>query len=120
MIGCGTGKSTHRTRRLRGREQTEKENGFVLDCLNGEKSRMLAYNSSKDRLGRYMVMRVPPKGLMRRSVSSRRVQMSTIVDMREQANHHNFTMMLTNAKQRVLDQRATTAPAQETEEGPFG
>jgi hypothetical protein len=67
MSDINTDKSSHRSscstrskKRAIQRELHEKENRFVLDCLNSEKTKLKKYNSISDQFLNYFVIRVHP------------------------------------------------------------
>ena len=52
---------SHRVhKRLKKKLLTEKENGFVLDCLNQQKSSLKSYNTIHDKFLNYFIVRVHP------------------------------------------------------------
>lgn len=78
-----------RKRQLR-RELREKENGFVLDCLNQQKSHLKSYNSTSDKFLHYFVIRVHPncsKPLVRSPGKKSRIDQDIIT-------HDQFQEML--------------------------
>lgn len=71
-------KSTKIKRRFIKQVLREKENGFVLDCLNGEKTKLKSYNSINDKYLNYFVIRVHPN---RNPSKKSLTQLSTITRM---------------------------------------
>ena len=53
-------KSTKVNKRLKRKLLTQKQNGFVLDCLNQKKSTLKTYNTINDKFLNYFVIRVHP------------------------------------------------------------
>lgn len=79
----------------------EKENGFVLDCLNEEKSKLKVYNSISDKYLNYFVIRVHPNRSSSKPAPQPRCPPASRLEINEQANHNRFQNMLMREKAKL-------------------
>ena len=93
-------KSTRTRKRLQKKQQSEKENGFVLDCLNQSKSKLQAYNSIQDKFLNYFVIRVHPN-LNKPNKHHTTISKVSKVEHSEQLNHTRFQEMLLKQKAKL-------------------
>lgn len=98
--------SEKRSIRIRKREERrqlkEKENGFVLDCLNQAKSHANSYNSINDKFLRYCIIKV-------RASPTRPLRTAkTSCDDLERKNHLKFQEMIEQQKAKLMNSQSVS------------
>lgn len=93
-------KSTRHRKRVMRQFLKEKENGFVLDCLNEEKSKLQTYNSISDKYLNYFVIRVHPNRSNSKK-SIRQVSQVSRLEVNEKVNHNRFQDMIKREKAKL-------------------
>jgi hypothetical protein len=86
-------KSTRTRKRLQKKIQNEKENGFVLDCLNQSKSQLRSYKSINDKFLNYFIIRVHPNVSKHAKHRNPLTKVSKVEHI-ENVNHNRFQEML--------------------------
>jgi hypothetical protein len=89
-------------RRFERKVLQEKENGFVLDCLNEQKAKLKHYNSISDKYLNYFVIRVHPNVTKSKSGKhTHSVSKIDKVEFKEQISHSRFQEMLMKEKEKL-------------------
>ena len=85
-------KSTRIRKRLHKKVLSEKENNFVLDCLNQQKAHLEPYNSTNDKFLNYFVIRVHPNMAAMTKTHKKLYPISRTqkTEQNEQNNHDRF------------------------------
>lgn len=79
----------------------EKENGFVLDCLNEEKSKLKTYNTISDKYLNYFVIRVHPNRSSSKKSLQQHVSQVSRLEINEKVNHNRFQNMIMREKAKL-------------------
>lgn len=82
--------SNTRTNRKHKKETKEKENGFVLDCLNQQKTHLQSYKSINDKFLKYYVIKIRPTCKKAVSPNKSIIKCQQV----EEFNHYKFQEML--------------------------